>query len=60
MYKSRGLPVILRINVQTCLVSVVGVVALSCNVISKDCIVKWRGCGTSHSLILKNTFAQRD
>lgn len=32
MYKSRGLPVILRVNVHTHLVSVVGVVALSCNI----------------------------
>lgn len=32
VYKSQGLPVILCINVQTCLVSVVGVVALSCNI----------------------------
>ena len=32
MYTSQGLPVILCMNVQTCLVSVVGVVALSCNI----------------------------
>jgi len=32
MYKSWRLPVILCINVHTCLVSVVGVVVLSCNI----------------------------